>query len=218
MITLPLTSRENPFGLLRRMKQPRPAEAEHCELCQAVIPDVHRHLFKISNRQILCACDPCSLRFQGVVGGSFKLIPRDPRFLVDFQMSDAEWDNLALPINLTFIYRDGATHKVIAMYPSPAGATESLLPIRSWESLIAANSALADMEPDVESLLINRVGVNREHFVAPIDVCYELVGLIRTHWRGLAGGEKVWAEVENFFAKLRERAEVFDAKQEPLHA
>ena len=36
------------------------------------------------------------------------------------------------------------------------------------------------MEPDVEALLINRVGPAREYFLAPIDECYRLVGLIRT--------------------------------------
>ena len=46
----------------------------------------------------------------------------------------------------------------------------------------------------------------REHFVVPIDRCYELVALIRTHWRGLAGGEEVWAEIAHFFERLRGQA------------
>jgi hypothetical protein len=29
-----------------------------------------------------------------------------------------------------------------------------------------------------------------------------LIGLIRIHWRGLSGGDQVWAEVDRFFAKL----------------
>ena len=43
-------------------------------------------------------------------------------------------------------------------------------------------------EPDVEALLVNRVGAVREYFIVPIDECYKLVGLIRLHWRGLSGG------------------------------
>ena len=79
------------------------------------------------------------------------------------------------------------------MYPSPAGATESLLPLKAWNSLVANNLVLARMEPDVEALLANRVETKREYYLAPIDVCFELVGLIRVHWRGLAGGDLVWA-------------------------
>ena len=152
------------------------------------------------DRKIICACDPCALRFQDVVGGRFKLIPRDARALPDFQMTDAQWDSLALPINLAFFHNTGG--KMTAMYPSPAGATESLLPLEHWRELVADNPMLGEIEPDVEALLVNRVGPAREYFIAPMDVCYELVGLIRTHWRGLSGGETVWVEIENFFARL----------------
>jgi len=58
----------------------------------------------------------------------------------------------------------------------------------------------------VEALLLNRAGAAREYFLAPIDKCYELVGTIRVHWRGLSGGDDVWREIENFFAKLRSEA------------
>ena len=46
----------------------------------------------------------------------------------------------------------------------------------------------------------------REHFIVPIDACYELVGLIRLKWRGLSGGEEVWKAIEEFFERLRSRA------------
>jgi hypothetical protein len=64
------------------------------------------------------------------------------------------------------------------------------------------------MEPDVEALLINRARDMREHWLVPIDDCYELVGLIRSHWRGLGGGEEVWQAIGRFFDDLpnRERA------------
>jgi hypothetical protein len=60
------------------------------------------------------------------------------------------------------------------------------------------------MRPDVESLLINRVAGRDDCLIAPIDACFALVGLIRTRWRGLAGGAEVWQAVEGFFAQLRE--------------
>jgi Family of unknown function (DUF5947) len=117
--------------------------------------------------------------------------------------TDVEWESLALPINLAFFFHSTPENRSKAMYPSPAGATESLLPLSAWESLVARNLTLARMEPDVEALLVNRVGTSREHYLAPIDACFELVGLIRLHWRGFSGGEIVWEEIDKFFSRLR---------------
>jgi hypothetical protein len=89
------------------------------------------------------------------------------------------------------------------MYPSPAGATESLLPLENWRELVEANPPLSRMVPDVEALLVNRLGDAREYYVAPIDACYELAGIVRLHWRGLTGGEKVRQELEGFFGRMR---------------
>ena len=47
-----------------------------------------------------------------------------------------------------------------------------------------------------------------EYYLVPIDECYKLVGLIRTHWRGLSGGTEVWREIGAFFAALKSRAGV----------
>ena len=156
----------------------------------------------MSNARIVCACDPCALRFQDVAGGRFKLIPREVRLLAHFQLTDTEWDSLALPINLAFFFYSTPQGKVKAVYPSPAGATESLLPLPAWEIIVSNNAALAQMSSDVEALLVNRVGTKREYYLVPIDVCFELVGLIRLHWRGLSGGDQAWAEIEKFFARL----------------
>jgi hypothetical protein len=40
------------------------------------------------------------------------------------------------------------------------------------------------------------------YYRAPIDQCFRLVGIIRTHWRGLSGGGEVWQEIETFFQQL----------------
>ena len=89
---------------------------------------------------------------------------------------------------------------------------ESLLPLETWKGIVQANPILRVMQPDVEALLVNRVGHAREasaaeYYIAPIDACYQLVGLIRVHWHGLSGGEEVWREIGNFFADLRAKAE-----------
>ena len=190
---------------LRRFRQSGLAQ-ERCEFCRAGISQIHRHLLEISNSRIVCTCDSCALRFQDVVGGRFKLIPRDVWHLPQFGLSDVEWENLALPINLAFFFYCTPERKVKALYPSPAGATESLLPLAAWNSLAERNPRLGTLQSDVEAFLVNRVGAKREYYVAPIDVCFELVGLIRMHWRGLSGGDAVWQQVESFFARLTANA------------
>jgi uncharacterized protein DUF5947 len=134
------------------------------------------------------------------------LVPRDVWRLPEFGLSDVEWENLALPINLAFFFSSSAEKKMKAMYPGPAGATESLLPLGAWKSLTERNPRLSTMESDVEAFLVNRVGTKRDYYVVPIDACFELVGLIRMHWRGLSGGDAVWHEVETFFARLSANA------------
>jgi hypothetical protein len=116
-----------------------------------------------------------------------------------------------IPINMAFFIKSELAGKVVALYPSPAGPTESLLALESWGDIVKANPILKEMETDVEALLVNRVGSARgflidEYYLVPIDECYKLVGLIRAHWRGLSGGPEVWEEVAAFFASLRQRA------------
>jgi hypothetical protein len=208
-ITSSAPRQETPFSTLRRFASAPRAGAgvrEYCELCRAPLFPEHRHLLEMATHKIVCSCDPCALRFESVIGGRFKLIPRDVRALPNFQMSDAEWDELALPIDLAFIVESTSAKRMLALYPSPAGATESLLPLNAWDALRAGNPALESMQADVEALLINRVRGKRLYFLAPIDVCFELVGLMRKHWRGLSGGEEVWREIDLFFDRVQARA------------
>jgi len=141
------------------------------------------------------------LRFEGVVGGRYALIPRDTRRLPDFHLSDLQWAEFSLPIDLAFFFRSTQAGKVIALYPGPAGAVESLLSLAAWNDLAAANPELAEIKPDVEALLVDRRGPARACYLAPIDVCFELVGLIRMYWKGLSGGSEVWREIDRFFGR-----------------
>jgi hypothetical protein len=63
------------------------------------------------------------------------------------------------------------------------------------------------MAPDVEALLVDRVGGAHRHWLVGVDECYALVGLIRTRWRGLSGGTEVWGEISAFFDALDARSE-----------
>lgn len=204
--------REEVPAFLRQFARRRPTAAaeERCELCSAPLAETHQHLLDPKKRQIVCACDGCVILFCGQAGAHYLRVPRRIQRLVGFQMTDLQWESLLLPINLAFFYTDRAAGRVLAMYPSPAGATESLLSLESWQEIVAQNRALERMEPDVEALLVNRIGLKQddgiaEYFVVPIDECYRLVGIIRLHWRGLSGGAEVWGAIQQFFGELRSR-------------
>ncbi|HEY6138106.1 MAG TPA: DUF5947 family protein [Thermoanaerobaculia bacterium] len=190
---------------LRQFVRPRAAE-ERCDLCGAGIPAEHRHLADPKARQIVCACKACSLLFSGQQSARFRVVPEDVRALPELSLTDGQWQRLAIPIELAFFYRSTPEGRVVAFYPSPAGATESLLPLEAWNEIAAANPVLETMEPDVEALLVNRIAKPPRFFIAPIDACYELVGLIRMKWRGFSGGAEVWSAIGDFFDRLKERA------------
>lgn len=169
------------------------SRAERCDLCGSDMGTEHEHLFDVTERRLVCACGACAVLFERTT--TRKRVPRRVRLLADYQITDAQWDSLGIPINLAFFVNSTPHGRTVAYYPSPAGATESLL---SLEIL------LPEMSPDVEALLVNRSA--REYFIAPIDQCYRLVGLIRTQWTGFSGGTAVWKSIGDFFEELKRRA------------
>jgi Family of unknown function (DUF5947) len=200
-----------PLAALRRLMRDQPTPAvERCEMCGAIVPPQHRHLIDRTNRALVCACTACALLFEreGAAGGKYQLVPQRSLVFADFHMTDEQWDELMIPVNMAFFFYSTTARRMVAYYPSPAGATESLLSLERWEELVADNPILEHMAPDVEALLINRVRDAREHYLVPIDSCYELVGILRTRWRGLSGGESAWKAIEEFFAALRARSRV----------
>ncbi len=189
-----------------RRRGTKPAIAERCELCAAAVGEGHAHLFEPRERRVQCACEACALLLGEQAGGRFRRIPTQVVFLNDCRISDAQWASLGLPINLAFLFRLSANGKVAAIYPSPAGPTESLLALDSWAEILAEEPRLRELRDDVEALLVNRLAEPYQYFIAPIDQCYRLVGIIRTHWRGFTGGTEVWKQVAHYFDELRERA------------
>ncbi len=92
---------------------------------------------------------------------------------------------------VAFFFVNSATGEMAGFYPSPAGATECLLPLDAWKQVEAANPVVGIVEPDVEAVLIRVRSLDAvECFVVPIDSCYELVGRLRRVWRGFDGGRE----------------------------
>jgi hypothetical protein len=190
---------------LRRFVRP-PITRERCELCAAELPEPHAHLVEIANRRLCCACEACAILFSDQAAGRFRRVPRDVKALDDLNLTDTDWAGFDLPINLAFFLYCTPLGRVVAFYPSPAGATEALPPADAWEMLLDENPVLRDIEPDVEALLVNRMDESRDYFRVGVDECYRLVGIVRTHWQGLSGGPAVWAEIDAFFARLTARS------------
>lgn len=174
---------------------------EWCELCGAGLPVDHRHLIHLDERRLLCACETC----WSVRSGEAAFRPAGVRteWLDGFDLPDEAWASFGIPIGLAFFMRTGDPERVVAFYPSPAGATESEIDAGSWQRVRAMNPALERLEPDSEALIVNRMSDPHQHAIAPIDDCYRLVGLIKSSWEGISGGTGPELAIAQFFAELR---------------
>jgi hypothetical protein len=206
-----VTANADVVARLRRMARPRasparppPEEGARCDLCGAAMAEDHRHLLDVGERRILCACEPCI----AMRSGEGDLRPTGTRTLrLDgFDLPDELWAQFQIPIGLAFFFLSEAVGGVVALYPSPAGATESELYLEAWNELVAANPVLADLEPEVEALVVNRIADPHVFAIVPIDHCYELVGMIKATWEGISGGDAVRNAVDAFFAQLDARS------------
>jgi Family of unknown function (DUF5947) len=195
-------------ALLQAMLRKRPPVGERCDFCSTPLTPEHSHVVELAARRILCSCRPCYIVFQpeGAAGGKYRTVPERYQEIVDFTISDAQWDALAIPIGLAFFFHNSVERRMVAQYPSPAGATESLLPLEAWDEIAAAHPALATLAPDVEAALVERTERNSRAFIVPIDAAYELVGVIRKTWKGFDGGEVAHARIEEYFERLGERS------------
>lgn len=203
-------------GALRRLARPKeaaPASAEpayeRCQMCTTQIDEQHHsHVVHLENRSLLCTCRPCALLFteRGAGRGRYRAVP--DRYLRDpaFTMTEVQWDELQIPVRMAFFFHNSDLERPLAFYPSPAGATESLLPMDAWHDGLGASALAAQMEFDVEALLLRKVGDISQCLLVPIDVCYELVGLVRMHWKGFDGGSEAWERIDAFFADLMEKS------------
>lgn len=192
-------------GLLRKPSAAAPGE--RCDFCALPIPAGHAHLIDTKARRIMCGCRPCALTFEpnGAALGRFKLVPQRFVRITDLAFDATAWDALQIPIGLAFFFHNSADGRFAAFYPGPAGATESELPLDAWQTVAEQHAVLSTLQADVEAILLRRRGPETDCFIVPIDAAYELVGLIRTRWRGFDGGQDAKDAIEGFFDGLDRR-------------
>jgi hypothetical protein len=195
-------------ALQKLLRKPVPAAAgERCDFCAVPIHEVHSHLIDLKARRIMCGCRPCTLTFEpeGAAAGRYKVIPTRYARISGLAIDDNAWDTLQIPIGLAFFFFNSLDKKLTAFYPGPAGATESELPLDEWQTMIAGDPILATLLPDTEAILMRRHEGATTVFLIPVDCAYELVGLIRTGWRGFDGGVDVKAKIEAYFKRIEAR-------------
>ena len=206
---------KDPLAVLQELREARPRESvragERCELCTEPIADEHGHLVDVEARRLLCACRGCYLLFtpEGAGGGHYRAVPDRYLAFTDVRFSPDQWDALQIPVSVAFFFVNSTLARVAAFYPSPAGATESLLPLDTWAELVGAHPALSTLQPDVEALLVRADpdgAASAECYLVPIDACYELVGHLRRLWRGFDGGREAHHAIDSFFDRVRARA------------
>jgi len=186
-------------------KAPAAVEEGRCELCPITIPGDHKHLLHLTERRILCVCGTCWALRSG--DAEFRPVGNRTVWLEDFALSDEQWAAFGLPIGLAFLMISSVSGGVVALYPSPAGATESELELEAWAEVCAANPEL-ELEPDSEALVVNRLADPPQHMIVPIDKAYGLVGVVKSSWEGISGGSAVEESVAGYFDDLRRKAVV----------
>ena len=185
-------------------------DAERCEMCREVLGERHGHVVDLDKRSLACTCRACYLLFThaGAAGGRYRAVPEHVYHDPGRPLTEADWNELQIPVAMAFFFVNSALGRVVAGYPSPGGATECELDLAAWDRMAAAYPLLGVLAPDVEAIFVNRAGPGQEFevFLIPIDECYALVGELRLHWQGFDGGAEARACLAAFLDGLRRRA------------
>lgn len=184
---------------LRRLREFARGSSSHgCEACGQALGDRHAHLYHPVSRQIRCCCPVCRLTPEA---GWLQVPAQSARLSVE--LDDGIWQSLGIPVALaSFVKREYWS----AAYPGPAGLIETALSDGAVESLLQRNPGWTELTPHVEAIVVNRLKAEACAFRVPIDEHFRLAGELRTHWRGLSGGDEVWHCLEQFFAQLEQNA------------
>jgi hypothetical protein len=179
---------ESPLSTLRRIARNRPGPPpQQCDMCTAPVGDEHSHLVDLDTRKLMCACRPCYLLFTDDHAHlRYRAVPD--------RYAQVDVGDLEIPVGLAFLFWNSVQDRMVLLYPGPAGATESELDI--------SLPSVPGLRPDVEAVLMRR---GSPSYLVPIDVCYSLVGRLRTVWHGFDGGSSAHAAIDSFYADIRKR-------------
>jgi hypothetical protein len=191
----------------------------HCAFCGAPVPAEHAHLLDRASQRLTCACGPCAVLATAEKNPRYLRVANEFRRLEDCDFNDPEWEALMAPTGLTILVRD-AQDRIFVIDPTPADdagagpgelplppcAAEHPVPAGLWRSLIAAHPSLRALQPEVDALLIHRLGPEPECFLVPRDEANRLTALLQQNWRGLSGGFDLWRAVARFFDDVRGRS------------
>jgi len=199
-----------------------PGGTERCEMCREVLGERHGHVVDLEKRSLSCTCRACYLLFtrEGAAGGRYRAVPEHVYHDPGRPLTDADWNELQIPVAMAFFFYNSALDRVVAGNPSPGGATECELDLTAWDRLAAAYPLLGALAPDVEAIFVNRADQDSvspggrppqappryEVFLIPVDECYSLVGELRMRWQGFDGGAEARAALATFTGGLRRRA------------
>jgi hypothetical protein len=203
---------------------------ERCEMCREALGERHGHVVDLEKRSLACTCRACYLLFthEGAAGGRYRAVPEHVYHDPGRPLTDADWNELQIPVAMAFFFHNSALDRVVAGYPSPGGATECELDLAAWDRLAAAHPLLGTLAPDVEAIFVNRTEQGGdtsggrppqtppryEVFLIPIDECYSLVGELRMKWQGFDGGAEARAALATFLDSLRRRAVPLEGRRD----
>ncbi|MGH9413873.1 MAG: DUF5947 family protein [Terriglobales bacterium] len=180
---------------LRRTPAANP-EATRCEFCAQPLAPRHEHVITVDAGTVQCACIACALLFDRE-GQPLRRLPRDARFLAGFDLEPLEWAALAIPVKLAFLTG------LEAHYPSPGGLVTAAIEREVWDDIGSRHTELQSIRPGLEALLVNYLEQPHQLFIAPLDQCYRLAGLVRSAWTGFSGGPDVGRIIRAFCLELR---------------
>src|SRR5262245_11945109 len=91
-------------NVIRRFIRTRAVPLERCDLCSIGLGSDHSHLVEPATRRLVCACQACAILFSGAAETKYRRVPKVVRYLPNFQLTDAQWEGLMIPINMAFFF------------------------------------------------------------------------------------------------------------------
>ena len=136
--------RRNPMSTLRQfVRKPQQAARRALRALRArAAPPSTRICSSRPAGKLVCSCEPCASCSAASKGPVSDACRATLNHCPISTCLTSQWEDLHLPINLAFFVQSTPARRVLALYPSPAGAVESLLTLEAWQALVEQNPVL----------------------------------------------------------------------------